>query len=40
MDEIKVFARYEKEQETLTQTIKIYNLVIGMEFGMKNVLCS
>ena len=34
MDDIKQFAENEKEQETLTQTVRIYNDDIGMEFGI------
>ena len=32
MDDIKLFAKSEKELETLIQTIKIYSQDIGMEF--------
>ena len=32
MDNIKLFAKLEKELETLIQTIKIYSQDIGMEF--------
>ena len=34
MDDIKLFAKYEKEVKTLKQIIRIYNQDIGMEFGM------
>ena len=40
MDDIKPFARNEKELETLLQTIGIYGQDIGMKFDLKNVLCS
>ena len=33
IDDIKIFAKNEKELETWTQTIRIYNLDFGMEFG-------
>ena len=35
MDDIKLFAKNEKEQETLIHTVRIYNQIIGMEFGME-----
>ena len=35
MDDIKVFAKNEKELETLIQTIRIYSQEIGMEFGIQ-----
>ena len=35
MDNIKVFAKNEKELETLIQTIRIYIQDIGMEFGIE-----
>ena len=35
MDDIKLFAKNEKDQETLIQTIRIYNQDIGMEFGIE-----
>ena len=34
MDDIKLFAKNEKELETLIQTVRIYNQDIGMEFGI------
>ena len=34
MDDIKLFAKNEKEQETLIQTISIYSQDIGMGFGI------
>ena len=34
MDDIK----NEKEQETLTHAVRIYNLDIGMEFGIEKCL--
>ena len=40
IDDIKIFAKNEKELETLIQTIRIYSQDTGMEFGCKkNVLC-
>ena len=33
MDDIKRFAKKEKELETLIQTVRIYRQDIGMEFG-------
>ena len=35
MDDIKVFAKNEKEQEILIQPIRIYNQDRGMEFGIE-----
>ena len=35
MDNIKVFAENEKEQETLIQTIRWYSQDIGMEFDIE-----
>ena len=35
MDDIKLFAKNEKEQETPIHTIRIYNQDIGMEFGIE-----
>ena len=35
MDNIKLFAKYKKELETLIQTIRIYSQDIGMEFGIE-----
>ena len=35
MDDIKLFARKEKELETLIHTVRIYSQDIGMEFGME-----
>ncbi len=34
MDGIKLFAKSEKELETLIHTVRIYNQDIGMEFGI------
>ena len=34
MDDIKLFAKIEKELETLIHTVRIYSLYIGMEFGI------
>ena len=36
MDEIKLFAKNEKELEILIENVRIYNQDIGIEFGMKN----
>ena len=33
MDDIKLFVRNGKESETLIQTVRIYSIDIGMEFG-------
>ena len=33
MDDIKLFAKNEKELETLKETVRIYSQDIGMEFG-------
>ena len=33
-DDIKYLAKMNKERETLTQTIRVYSEVIGMEFGI------
>ena len=35
MDSIKLFAKNEKEFETLIQAVRIYNNYIGMEFGIE-----
>ena len=35
MDGIQIFAKNEKELETLIQTIRIYSKDIGMEFGIE-----
>ena len=35
MDGIKLFAKYEKELETLIHTVKIYSQDIGMGFGIE-----
>ena len=35
MDEIKLFAKKEKELETLIHTVRIYSRDIGMEFGIE-----
>ena len=35
MDDIKLFAKNEKELETLVNTVRIYGRDIGMEFGME-----
>ena len=35
MDDIKLFAKNEKELETLMHAVRIYSLDIGMEFGIE-----
>ncbi len=35
MDDIKLFAKNEKELETFIHTVRIYNQDIGMEFGIE-----
>ena len=35
MDDIKLFAKNEKELESLIQTVRIYSQDIGMEFDME-----
>ena len=40
MDDIKLFAKNEKELETLIHSIRIYSRDIGREFGIENALCS
>ena len=35
MDDIKLFAKNEKQQETLIHTVRIYSQDIGMEFGIE-----
>ena len=35
MDVIKLFAKNEKELETLIHTVRIYSQDIGMEFGIE-----
>ena len=35
IDEFKLFAKNEKELETLIQTVRIYSQYIGMEFGIE-----
>ena len=35
MDNIKLLAKYDKELETLIQTISIYSQEMGMEFGVE-----
>ena len=36
---IDLFATFEKELETLTQTLRIYSQDIGMEFGIEKFAC-
>ena len=35
MDDIKLFAKNEKELETLIHTVRIYSQDIGIEFGIQ-----
>ena len=35
MDDIKLFAKNEKELETLIQAVRIYRQAVGMEFGIE-----
>ena len=35
MDDIKLFAKNEKELENLIQTVRIFSQDIGMEFGIE-----
>ena len=35
MDDIKLFAKNEKERETLIHTVSMYSQNIGMEFGIE-----
>ena len=35
MDDIKLFAKNEKEQEILIHAVRIYSQDIGMEFGIE-----
>ena len=39
MDDIKLFAKNEKELETLIHAVRIYCQDRGMEFGIENVPC-
>ncbi len=39
MDDIKLFAKNEKELETLIHVVRIYSQEIGMKLALKNVLC-
>ena len=36
MDNIKLFAKNEKESETLIQAVRLYSQNIGMEFAIGN----
>ena len=38
MDDIKLLAKNEKEQETLIHAVRIHIQDVGMEFGKENVL--
>ena len=39
MDDIKVFAKNEKELKSLIQAVRIYSQDITMEFGIENAPC-
>ena len=39
MEDIKLFAKNEKELETLIHVVRIYSQEIGMKLALKNVLC-
>ena len=39
MDDIKLFAKNEKECETLIRAVKIHSPGTGMEFAIKNMSC-
>ena len=39
MDDIKLFAKKEKELETIKQTVRIFSQDIGREFGIENAPC-
>ena len=39
MDDIKLFAKNEKELKTVIHKIRIYSQDIGMEYGIENVIC-
>ena len=39
MDDIKLFAKNEKELENKIKSVKIYSRDIGMELAWKNVPC-
>ena len=39
MDDIKLFAKTEKELRTLIHAVRIYSQEKGMEFGRENVPC-
>ena len=38
-DDIKLFAKNEKESETLRHTVRIYSQDIGIEFGIEKGSC-
>ena len=40
MDAKKIFAKYEKEMESLRQTIRIYNHIEEWNLVLKSVPCS
>ena len=39
MDDIKLFAKNEKERAILIHAVRIYSQDIGKEFGMENMTC-
>ena len=39
MDDVKLFAKNEKELETQIHSVRIYRQDIGMELGIENVPC-
>ena len=39
MDDIKLFAKNEREMEIIIQAVKVYRDNIGMEFGIENISC-
>ena len=39
MDDIKLFAKNEKELETLIHAVRIYSQDIGMKFSIENIPC-
>ena len=38
-DDIELFAKHEKELETLIHAVRIYTQDIGVEFGIENLSC-
>ena len=39
MDDLKLFAKNEKDLDSLIQSVRVFSTDIGMQFGVKNVLC-